>query len=88
MNKVSNMTSTNWNKIANQFIIYWDDMIAYQSYNSTIAIKHNDWMVELDIVYRDYSQTTGKYRNIFLQENKKETQSKINDWIYILKNLN
>jgi hypothetical protein len=36
----------------------------------------------------DYSVTTGKYRNIFLEETKKETQKKIDQGIYILTDLN
>jgi len=32
----------------------------------------------------DYSTTTGKYRNIFLGEDKKETERKIKDGIYTL----
>ena len=44
--------------------------------------------VKLDKDYWDYSTTTGKYRNIFLGESKKETQLKINNGVYKLDNLN
>lgn len=36
----------------------------------------------------DYSTTTGKYRNQFLGESKKETQAKIDSGVYKLDNLN
>ena len=36
--KVENMTSNKGNKIANQFIIYDDDKVYFQSYDSTIAL--------------------------------------------------
>jgi hypothetical protein len=36
----------------------------------------------------DYSRTTGKYRNIFLNESKKDTEAKIKSGEYKLANLN
>ena len=100
--KVINMTSNKGNKIANQFIIYDDNNNKYfQSYKSIIAkIENNDVIeniginyqrnkkVYLDKNYWDYSVTTGKYRNIFLNETKKETEKKIKDGVYTLTNLN
>ncbi|KKM03661.1 hypothetical protein LCGC14_1772170 [marine sediment metagenome] len=44
--------------------------------------------IYLDETYWDYSKTTGKYRNIFLGENKAETQKKIDSGEYILTDLN
>lgn len=44
--------------------------------------------ITLDSHYWDYSMTTGKYRNMFLNEDKKETLNKINSGEYILANLN
>ena len=35
----------------------------------------------------DYSVTTSKYRNIFLNENKKETEKKIKSGEYVLTDL-
>ena len=61
-------------KIANQFIINGEDYTLFQSYSSPIAMRKNgkvylfkDW---------DYSTTTGKYRNQFLNETKEETKKK------------
>jgi len=86
------MTSNNGNKIANQFIITDDNEEYFQSYKSIIAKKvlmnNQFFMVYLDKKYWDYSVTTSKYRNIFLNESKKETQKKIDNGIYILTNLN
>ena len=91
--KVENMTSNKGNKIANQFIIRDDyDNIYFQSYDSIIVKIGNKTMgrnpIYLDEKYWDYSVTTGKYRNIFLNETKKETEKKIANGTYELTNLN
>lgn len=98
--KVENMTSSSGNKVANQFIITdegrgWNGNFIYkkvfQSYNSIIAeiIKWDDRTdVKLDEKYWDFSTTTGKYRNMFLGETKKETEKKIKDGTYKLTKLN
>jgi len=70
----------------------------FQSYDSVIAIR-TVWpdevrgerpavRIELDANSWDYSTTTGKYRNLFLGESKKETEKKIKSGEYKLVNLN
>ena len=101
--KVSNMISSKGHKIANQFIVegatFQPDHRRimgkmFQSFDSNIAFisKHVHGLpcniVWLDRFYWDYSVTTGKYRNQFLNETKKETQAKIDSGTYILTNLN
>lgn len=89
MTKVENMTSTRGNKIANQFILTTPKGIYFQSYKSVIAFKPaNGGKIQLDATYWDYSVTTGKYRNQFLNENINETRKKLNNKEYILKGLN
>jgi len=44
--------------------------------------------VILDKKYWNYSKTTSKYRNKFLNETTKETQAKIDSGEYVLKDLN
>ena len=85
--QVTNMTSNKGNKIANQFIISDGSIDYFQSYNSMI-VKKVEGKVYLDERYWNYSVTTSKYRNIFLNENTKETQQKINEGTYTLTNLN
>ena len=86
--KTENMTSTSGNKVANQFIIYGNNSDVYfQSYKS-IIVKMNDDEVQLDQKYWNYSNTTGKYRNIFLNENITETRKKIKSGEYKLTDLN
>ena len=86
--KVRNFVSnTSGREVANQFIIEDGNKTVFQSYNSVIAIKENGKVV-LDERYWDYSNTTGKYRNQFLGENKKETERKIADGTYALADLN
>ena len=95
--KVQNMTSNKGNKIANQFIVTTDNEEYFQSYKSMIAKKVTNYFfnyteketkVYLDETYWNYSVTTSKYRNIFLNETTKETQKKIKQGVYILTNLN
>ena len=86
--KTQNMTSTSGNKVANQFIINDDNgNTFFQSYRSVI-VKLNGDEVELDQKYWNYSNTTGKYRNIFLNENITETRKKIKSGEYKLVDLN
>jgi len=91
--KVENMVSSRGNKIANQFILK-DDVgnVCFQSYDSIIVKCGQDsegrQITQWDKSTWDYSTTTSKYRNIFLGENKKETQKKIESGEYILTDLN
>ena len=71
----------------NQVIIYTENSVLFQSYNSTIC-KIENGKTFLDENFWDYSKTTGKYRNIFLGETKQETEKKIKQGTYILLNLN
>ena len=98
--KVRNMESAKGTKVANQFIITDERRTQYfQSYKSIIAkVPVNSHAlpkdhpcyepVELDSHYWDYSVTTGKYRNQFLNETKKETEAKIKSGEYKLADLN
>ena len=99
--KVQNMTSNSTGRaIPNQFIIteYGRGALGnflkretFQSYDSIIAIV-TTWpceeKVELDANSWNYSVTTGRYRNQFLGETKKETEKKIKSGEYKLVNLN
>ena len=73
--------------VKNQFIIQTDKGLVFQSYNSVIAAKI-EGKIFLDADKWDYSVTTGKYRNQFLRETKKETEQKIKTGQYILTDLN
>ena len=87
--KVFNMTSSKGNKIANQFIITDDhNNELFQSYHSIIAKRYTNGVVELDKKYWDYSKTTSKYRNIFLNETNQETNYKVKIKEYKLVDLN
>jgi len=87
--KVSNLKSDKGNTIPNQFEIETKDGLYFQSYNAIIVFidkKNGQWY--FDEYYWNYSRTTSKYRNIFLEENTKEIEKKIKEGIYILTNLN
>ena len=86
--QVENVTSTRGNKVPNQFIITDNNGDEYfQSYKSIIA-KRSKGKIYLDAYYWDYSATTGKYRNQFLNEKVADTRKKITSGEYILTNLN
>ena len=82
------MVSSNGNDIPNQFIIRTDEGSYFQSYESIIVFESKDGTVYLDVNRWDYSVTTGKYRNMFLGEIRKETESKIKSGVYKLVDLN
>ena len=87
--KVYNMVSSKGNKIANQFVIldeYSNEL--FQSYNSIVAKRYNNGMVELDKNFWNYSKTTSKYRNMFLNETNQETNFKVKINVYKLVDLN
>ena len=89
--KVQNMTGANGKKIANQFIIFDPSFTAFQSYKTVIVktvFEAGKRQVYLDVNSWDYSKTTGKYRNLFLGETKKETEKKIKSGEYQLVDLN
>ena len=86
--RVENMTGRTGRAVANQFLIYTDDGVYFQSYRTIIAYKPYGGKVQLDENAWDYSVTTGKYRNQFLRETKAETEWKIKNGVYELVDLN
>ena len=65
--EIVNMTSNRGNKIANQFKLYYNNYVAFQSYQTLISI----YDIKNDTMYTDkdfYSTTTSKYRNLFNDE--------------------
>lgn len=79
--KIENMYSPRYNggKVANQFIITFDNGCVFQSYESIIAIElYNSGNKKVYLTNKwDYSKTTGIYRNQFLSETINETREKI-----------
>jgi len=86
--KIKNMTSNGSRNIANQFIITTDEGEYFQSYSSIIAFRPLSGKIQLDKIFWNYSKTTSKYRNRFLDEDKAETQKCIKNGIYELVDLN
>ena len=86
--KVRNMTSNAGNDVPNQFIITTPEGRYFQSYRSTIAFKPYHGKIQLDEDTWDYSNTTSKYRRMFLNEGIDETRAKIESKEYKLTNLN
>jgi hypothetical protein len=89
--KVSQMKNNNGQPVKNQFILFDSEFTAFQSYDTIIVktvFEDGIRQVYLDINSWDYSRTTGKYRNEFLGETKKETEKKIKSGEYKLIDLN
>ena len=80
------------NPVANQFKIYTDKYIYFQSYSTIIAKKQRGFLgkTTLDKKYWDYSRTTLKYLKSFLGTNKskKEIEKDIKTGVYKTANLN
>lgn len=65
--KIENMTSTRGKKVVSQFKLYYNNFVAFQSYNTLISV----YDIKNDTMYTDkdfYSMTTSKYRNLFNNE--------------------
>ena len=62
--------------VKNQFVIRDSGNQYLQSYDSIIVKKDINGNITLGQNW-DYSKTTGKYRNLYLGETKKETEAKI-----------
>lgn len=89
--KVQQMTNGKGNAVKNQFIIFDSEATYFQSYKTIIVktcFEDGERQVYLDRDAWDYSRTTGKFRNQFLGESKKETEKKIKDGVYKLADLN
>lgn len=85
---VSNMEGRSGRAVPNQFIIKCNTDVYFQSYNSIIAKIDINGNVTLDMNKWDYSTTTGKYRNQFLNEGIAETRKNIESGKYTLADLN
>ena len=91
--EVTQMNSTRTgNPVANQFKIYTNKYIYFQSYSTIIARKQRGFLgkTTLDKNFWDYSRTTLKYLKSFLDTNKskKEIEKDIKTGVYKLANLN
>ena len=86
--RVTNMTSNKGNTIPNQFIIDDNNESYFQSYKSMIAKIDKFGKIFLDSHYWDYSRTTSKYRNMFLNMTTKEIEKGIKSNEIELVNLN
>ena len=72
----------------NQFVIRFADKDVFQSYRSIIAQRFHDGRIILDRGKWDYSKTTSKWRNRFLDMSTKEIKAGIKNGSIELKDLN
>ena len=83
------LKNNNGNAVKNQYRIldHENGQEFFQSYNSIIVRKSSGGIV-LDKYLWNFSRTTAKYRNFYLQETSRETLCKIDSGEYSLENLN
>jgi len=86
--KTENVKVEQFNGVKNQLVIRTEKGTYFQSYDSIIVFIPINGKTQLDRRFWDYSKTTGKYRNLFLSEDKKETEAKIKNGTYLLTDLN
>ena len=84
--KVQNVYN-NGREVPNQFEIYYEKDNKYykifQSYSSIIIKWENGLIIEVGEDW-DYSRTTGKYRNLLTNTNKKQFEKMLRDeFVYI-----
>lgn len=72
----------------NQFVINTEKGEYFQSYDSIIVFIPKNGNIQLDKNKWDYSKTTSKYRNKFLNTNTDTIKMKIQSGEYKLVNLN
>ena len=84
---VRNMETPAGTIVPNQFIVETNTEIWFQSYDTIIVKIKEKGKIFLDYHW-DCSKTTGKYRNMFLNESIKETHIKIKRGEYTVTNLN
>jgi len=86
--KISNLESHNGNPVPNQFEVRDDSgNVYFQSYQTVICKIDKEGNVTLDPKYK-CSNTTSKYRALFLGEDTKTTDRKIQSGEYKVQPLN
>ena len=69
----------------NQFEVYTDEGVYFQSYNSVVAFKPNNREEKIRVgVDWDYSRTTMKYVGQFLGQNTTKTRKDIKDEVILM----
>ena len=69
----------------NQFELYTDEGVYFQSYDSVVAFKPNSSEEKIRVgVDWDYSRTTMKYVGQFLGQNTAKTRKDIKDEVILL----
>ena len=69
----------------NQFEVYTDEGVYFQSYDSVVAFKPNNSEEKIRIgVDWDYSRTTMKYVGQFLGQNTAKTRKDITDEVILV----
>lgn len=80
--RVSNLSSPrSWRPVANQYELVCENGIAFQSYDSLIAVRMNGYLYLTD--YHDYSNTTSKYATEWTGRSTKERREGLENGRFI-----
>lgn len=83
--KLENKTRVIQLENKNQFVIYNDDAIVFQSYRTLIAMwSYKEQKLYINWNYWDYSKTTSKHLKIFINEYTKYTYDNKNQFLKLL----
>lgn len=89
MLKVRNFTNHRGNSIPNQYRIYTDTGVYFQSYESIICFREKiTGLITIDPHWYKYNKTTSRYLHEFLGMTSQEIQNLINLDVIALKKLN
>ena len=81
--QVENMRTASGGYAANQFIIWTDDGVIFQSYRSIIAKRQADRITLFEPFWNMYSATTNRYLLQFLNEDSiRDVRAKVERGIY------
>ena len=83
--KVENIKNDKGNIVANQFIIYGDDKITFQSYDSEVCYEKNGKLYLKGDVW-DYSVTTRRHFKTFINDKTPFTYENKQQWLKEIEN--
>ena len=83
--KIANIINGNGNAVKNQYVLYGNGLVAFQSYETLLVVVKGGKTFIKEGAY-GCSQTTSKYLNVFLGGDSKSNKRKMEDGTYYVVN--